>query len=210
MTMISVQKRSFFSMKLKSIELPQNYLRLAVGTRRYSTKNPALGGGCTGKINPYFVTGFTDAEGCFMVSIYKRIENKTGWQIKPEFKIGLHSKDLHILEKIQSYFGIGKIITKDTRASFEVKNLKEISEVIIPHFELYPLISEKFADYCLFKSTVELLLRKEHLTKEGLIKIVSLKSSLNRGLTLDLEESFPNVVPEVRSKVASSVTIDPN
>jgi hypothetical protein len=196
-------------MKLKSIELKKNYFTKVAGRRRYSVKNSSfVGDWCTIEINPYFITGFTDAEGCFMVSIYKRIENKVGWQIKPEFKIGLHSKDLHILERIQSYLGVGKIITKGTRTSFEVKNLQEISEVIIPHFELYPLISEKFADYCLFKSTVELILRKQHLSKEGLIKIVSLKSSLNLGLSPDLEKSFPVIVPEVRLK--PSIVIDPN
>lgn len=31
------------------------------------------------KLNPNWVTGFTDAEGCFMININKRETNKMGW-----------------------------------------------------------------------------------------------------------------------------------
>ena len=33
------------------------------------------------KLNPWFVTGFTDAEGCFGLYIYKNANYKTGWFI---------------------------------------------------------------------------------------------------------------------------------
>jgi len=35
------------------------------------------------ELNPYWVTGFTDAEGCFMINITKRETNIMGWQIRP-------------------------------------------------------------------------------------------------------------------------------
>ena len=118
-----------------------------------------------------------------MISIYRRGNLKIGWHVKPCFKISLHGKDLHLLEKIQAYFGVGLITKRDKYIHLEVKSFKYISEIIIPHFDKYPLISKKYADFILFKLAVELLLRKEHLTKEGIIKIVSIRSTLNRGLT---------------------------
>jgi hypothetical protein len=45
---------------------------------------------------------------------------------------------------------------------------------------------------------------REHLTKEGLLKLVSLKASLNRGLSGKLKSEFSGVVPAERSKGFSS------
>jgi LAGLIDADG endonuclease len=56
------------------------------------------------KLNPWFVTGFTDAEGCFGLYIYKNANYKTGWFISLVFQISLHEKDKIILEQIQNYF----------------------------------------------------------------------------------------------------------
>ena len=45
------------------------------------------------KIFPYYLTGFTDAEGCFTIGLYKSNKTKVGWKVKLEFKIRLHKKD---------------------------------------------------------------------------------------------------------------------
>jgi len=77
-------------------------------------------------------------------------------------------------------------------------------QVIIHHFEEYSLITKKQADYLLFKMIVELMNRKEHLTKEGLNKIIAIKSSMNKGLmqaTNELKVAFPNINTIVRPSV---------
>ena len=203
MFMIShVQKRSFIwcSNKLKS---HQRIAAVVSPPRKISMLKLA-------SLHPSFVTRFADAEGCFMISIFRRTGYNLGWQIKPEFKITLHSKDLRLLEKIKAYFVVGNIVINDIKVSFEVKSFKDISDVIIPHFDLYPLISQKFADFLLFKSAVELISRKEHLTEEGLRKIVGIRSSLNRGLTPILKEAFPDIISVNRPLVQSVGIIDPN
>lgn len=63
---------------------------------------------------------------------------------------------------------------------YQVRNLSEITKVIIPHFENYPLITKKQSD---FKEIVKLMDKGEHLTIDGLIKIVNLKASLNKGIS---------------------------
>jgi len=42
---------------------------------------------------------------------------------------------------------------------------------------------------------IDLMSRKEHLTIEGLHKIVAIKASLNLGLSDKLKVAFPNVIP---------------
>lgn len=49
-------------------------------------------------LNPNWVTGFVDAEGCFMVNIRKNPKSKLGWTVQPIFQINLHKKDKTILE----------------------------------------------------------------------------------------------------------------
>jgi hypothetical protein len=115
------------------------------------------------------------------------------------------------LEKIQSFFGgIGKITIreKDNTAYFTVKSIKDIIHVIIPHFEKYPLLTEKQADFELFKQIVIIMHNKQHLNSKGLNKIISLKSSLNKGLTPLLTTHFPSVCPverPVRNKFFKNV-----
>jgi hypothetical protein len=50
-------------------------------------------------------------------------------------------------------------------------------KVIIEHFDKFPLITQKRADFELFKQAVEIMNRKEHLTPGGLQQIVNLKAS---------------------------------
>ena len=65
----------------------------------------------------------------------------------------------------------------------------------------YPLLTQKRADYELFKEAFELVSRKEHLTIEGLRKLVAIKESINRGLSDELNALFPNTKPATRPVV---------
>lgn len=106
-----------------------------------------------------------------------------------------------MLVKIQSYFVVGKISVraKDNSVYFSVKSLKEIVDIIIPHFDKYTLLTEKQSDYELFKEIVLIMQEKQHLNTEGLNKIISLKACLNKGLTPLLTSYFPNIDPVERS-----------
>lgn len=91
-----------------------------------------------------------------------------------------------------------------------VHSLEQISNIII-HFDRYPLITNKHADYLLFKEVIQMLLKKEHLTQEGLQAIVNIRGALNKGQTPLLKEAFPNsvAVPRPLVKLASTLP-DPN
>lgn len=167
----------------------------------YSTQNKDL-------INPYFITGFVDAEGTFNISVYKEL-NK--WRIQPNFAIKLHNKDLLLLCKIKEFFGLGNIALdkKNNTAIYYVRSIKDLN-IIIDHFIKYPLISQKRADFELFKLAIQLISQKEHLSSEGLLKIVAIKASMNLGLSKNLIESFPNIILVDRPKVMNEKIKDPH
>lgn len=60
-------------------------------------------------LNAWFVTGFTDAEGCFSLSVKRDTKLKTKWSVRPVFIIQLHIKDLAILEAIKNTLDVVKI-----------------------------------------------------------------------------------------------------
>lgn len=66
--------------------------------------------------------------------------------------------------------------------------------IIENHLEKYPLLTQKHADFILFKNIVELIRRKEHLTLEGINEIISYKAAMNLGLPNSLKEVFIDVV----------------
>lgn len=139
-------------------------------------------------------TGFADAEGSFSILIQHNTKFKTNWRVKAIFAIGLHKQDISILEEIQaSLGGVGKIHKhgKDS-VQYRVESIKEL-QVIVDHFDKYPLISAKVVDYLLFKKCFNLIKLQEHLTEEGLLKLIGIKASLNLGLPLNLKEAFPKV-----------------
>ena len=105
----------------------------------------------------------------------------------------------------------GKIYNYNTNNSinYQVYSQNDLL-VLINHFDKYPLITQKLADYNLFKQAFELIQRKEHLTLEGLHKIVGIKTSINLGLSDSLKIAFPGVVPVVRPLVKNNKVIDPN
>ncbi len=102
------------------------------------------------------------------------------------------------MELIKTSIGAGQIYKhgKDSIV-LRVSSVKDLL-VIIDHFERYPLITHKVADYILFKRVLELMNRKEHLTLEGLNKVVAIKASMNRGLSSELNKAFPDILPVPR------------
>ncbi len=145
---------------------------------------------------PWFVSGFADAEGCFLVLVRKSPKNKLGWQLEANFTINLHTRDIELLKLIQAYFGgVGRIgKERNNCRDFSISSLDQILTKVIPHFDKYPLKTQKYADYLLFKEVVMMMQRREHLTIEGLQKIINIRASINKGLSTLLKEAFPNTV----------------
>ena len=124
-------------------------------------------------IDPWCITGLFDAESSFVVTILKNPRYKTGWNVQARVQIKMHEIDRALMEKIQEFFGgIGYISKPNNNLTveFRVSTLNDIANVIIPHFDKYPLATKKQADYILFKEIILLLLNKEHSTLEGIKK----------------------------------------
>ncbi len=181
-------------------KIPSNQLNKAHFST--SVQNPGL--------NPWFVSGFSDAEGCFSISIRPNPNMKTNWRVSASFLIKLHIKDIEILEKIKHTLGVGTIRKSGIdMVVFAVESIKDL-QVIVNHFDKYPLLTAKSIDFSIFKQCFEIIKDKNHLTSEGLSSLVALKSSLNWGLSDGLKEAFPNIVTVNRPDYVFKGISDPN
>jgi hypothetical protein len=189
-----------YSKRQRNLVFIKNKISIVNNTRLFSTLNnnttklfSTLNN--NNKLDPNYVTGFTDGEGCFYIGISPDNKSSSNFRIKLSFQIGLHEKDKDLLDLIKSYFGVGKVSKLASNSVlYRVSSIDEL-KVIIDHFDRYPLITYKYKDYLLFKQAFELLQNKEHLSIEGLRKIVSIKASINLKLSSNLSNAFPGIVP---------------
>lgn len=164
-------------------------------------------------LDPDYVTGFCDGEACFFVNFQKSSERRTGWGVRAGFSIGLHEKDKRLLELIKSYFGVGEIFKHSKNASqYRVTSLKELTDVIIPHFLKHPLITQKRADFEFFKQVVCLMNQRKHVTTEGILQILNIKAAMNYGLSDALKAApfFSNISPVTRPVIEFKGIPNPN
>ena len=145
-------------------------------------------------LHPNWVTGFTDAEGSFLIDIRKRSKLRIGYGVEPCFQIIANIRDKELIENIKEFFqGVGNIkIDNKNRVYYIVKKLDDIINIIIPHFNQFPLLTNKKADFILFCQVIKILQIGGHKTKSGLDKILSIRSAMNRGLNPQLKKTFPN------------------
>lgn len=185
---------------------PTHAVILQANQRNFSTYNSPI---LTPLLNPWFITGYADAESSFILLVNKNAKYATGYSIQPCFSISAHKKDRALLESV-AFFGKGNITKSGKDAIlYRVSSTKDIVQVIIPHFNQYPLLSKKYADYACFRQELELMRDKKHLSAEGFRYILGIKASLNLGLPSPLKTAFPDISPISKALVQLPKEINP-
>ena len=128
-----------------------------------------------------YVSGYVDGEGCFSISFSKREKFLVGWETKPSFSVSQNEDRAQILFLMQKMFKCGFIRRdfSDKTLKYEVRSLDDLIRHIIPHFEKYPLVSDKQKDFEFFKKVCLLMQKQLHKNKNGLRKILNLAFQMN-------------------------------
>lgn len=136
-----------------------------------------------------YIVGLTDGEGSFTVYIRppKKEHGSKNHRVECHYYIKLREDDLPLLKKVKAFFKIGRIsFQKESRPNhhnnyrYEVTNLKDISDVIIPFFDKNLLQSKRLIDYRLFKKIVKSVLDKKHQKLLGFNQIRQWKSEMHK------------------------------
>jgi len=133
-------------------------------------------------INSY-VTGLTEGEGCFCVSFNFRSKMNTNIEVRPSFSLSLNQKDLLLLQKIHKVFNCGAIrrSVHDRCYKYEVRNIDDLTKIIIPHFRKTPLIGAKASDFDKFAKVCEMIKANQHRSKKYLPELIEIAYSINNG-----------------------------
>jgi hypothetical protein len=129
--------------------------------------------------NNSYLSGLTQADGCFHISIELNKKLKLGVVVKPKIILSQHKNFKNFFELIKKYLGVGYIIINRNEVQYIVNSVPQIEQKIIPYFDKYPLRSRKLESYMIFKEIIGIISKKEHLTKEGLIKIIKMSYKMN-------------------------------
>ena len=133
------------------------------------------------KLDPGWVTGFVDGEGCFHVGINAHADMTAGHQVLPEFTVVQHARDAQLLHALKAFFGCGVVRTNHgDRLAYRVRSQQHLLERILPFFEKHPLRSKKHVDFLKFRDVLLMMQKGEHLTAEGLERIRKIASQTNR------------------------------
>jgi len=133
------------------------------------------------QLNPQWVSGFVDGEGTFYVGINKNSTMKIGYQVLPEFRIVQHKRDIKLLHELKKFFGCGVVRNNhDERFELRIRKLETLDQKIIPFFEANKLHTQKRFDFLKFRDVIRMIVKDEHLTIAGLIRIIDIASGMNR------------------------------
>ena len=129
----------------------------------------------------YYLSGFTDGEGSFCVYFSPRSRMTLGWEVRPSFSVGQNTSRPEVLNLFLQYFKCGSLRPNigDNTMKFEIRSLKPLLEIVIPHFKKYPMLSSKQKDFERFVIICNLLSQKAHLTIYGFKEIVDLAFEMN-------------------------------
>jgi len=121
----------------------------------------------------YWFSGFTDAEGNFLVSIDRKY-------VKLRFKICLHIDDIKVLYTIKSNLGFGRVVEESSRnsCSFIVEDSLNINKLCVI-FNHYPLHTSKKLDFLSFYEVSLIKATNKAISDIDMEKIVSIKNSMN-------------------------------
>jgi hypothetical protein len=136
----------------------------------------------------------TQAEESFGLYFVKNSYYNAGWAPRLVYSISLHKKDREILSNIQTFFNCGTIYDNHgpNTIKYSVNSINDM-QIIINHFDRYPLLTTKLSNYKLFKLAYKLIKNKDHLSIQGIEKLVEIKSLMNLGLNPELKLAFPEI-----------------
>lgn len=159
-------------------------------------------------LDPNYISGLFDAEGCFQIVI----SAKKSLHLIVSLK--LVTRDYPIIFRINEYFKNSGNFTgynnnKYNYIQINFSSKETIRNLIIPHFDNFPLYTKKMADYLLFREALLLLDTKIYKYSDQFYKFVSLAQASNIGVKSRLTNLFPNVVPASRPIYNIPINLNP-
>lgn len=134
-------------------------------------------------IDPDWIAGFTDGEGCFYIKIVKSKTHQIEYQITMTYILTQDSRDLELMKKLAITLSCGVVYQHSGSSVIRltVTKSKDLFGKIIPLLKTHELQGIKKLDFEDFCKVAEIVKVKRHLTKEGLEEIFQIQAGMNKG-----------------------------
>lgn len=153
----------------------------------------------------YYLAGFVDGEGSFIVSLRKKSDSLRGWQVDLVFNVA--QRDVANLELLKRYLGCGRIQKRsDGIHYFIVGDRHSLKNRVLPFFERFGFLSStKQRNFSIFKDICELVFAGRQRNRKGFAQIVLMREELNAGRGRTRKYHIGNVLSE-NTKESSETT----
>ncbi len=126
-----------------------------------------------------FLAGFALGEASFMIVCRRRGDYGRKWKLSAAFNVS--QDDAAPLELFQRTLGCGSIRKAGNDGWYwEVNNLRDISDRIVPFFGRFPLVGRKANDFARFRDAVAILERGA-LSDDEFVAVLTLREAMNGG-----------------------------
>jgi len=161
----------------------------------------------------WYLAGFVDGEGCFSVTICKSKYTRIRWKIDPLFQVYQHRDNANILHVFKKTLQCGYVSENGGNPVchvYCVDRILDLIEKVIPFFNGYPLLGNKYNNFLLFKQIVEGIYLNKHHTIEGFTELAKTAFKMNRNgkyRKYSLEEIIGSLEqsPEAKRQIYSNV-----
>lgn len=146
-------------------------------------------------LHPWFVTGYSDGESSFSIRLRTNLRSKLKFHISIVYSISAqrNPNNKKVLELVKDYFNNeGSISKSGNMYVYQISTIEGL-KYIRKHFENFPLQTTKYTYFRLWCQVMDIIENKEHLTKEGFLKILSIKNVFPKGLSNKVLRYYPDI-----------------
>nr|YP_010846157.1 LAGLIDADG homing endonuclease [Cyathus stercoreus]WEV87344.1 LAGLIDADG homing endonuclease [Cyathus stercoreus] len=138
-----------------------------------------------------WLSGFTDAEGNFNITL-RKFNGNTYSSVMLTFQICLHIDDLFLLENIKKQLNCGHISISGSKCNFFINDKPSLVQVVLPIFNYIKLNSSKYYQFLIFEKAVNLYKDNKHLSTEGKLEMISLYKQIKLSYLAPSSKIFNN------------------
>ena len=123
-------------------------------------------------LDNYWLAGFTQADGCFCISVVKSKTHKTGYSVRLEYS--LKQNDVLPLKLLYDTLKLGNLSQYSTGIwCYKSTGFKTAFNLII-YFDKFNLFAGKYKSYLKFRKVYIMITEGKHLKEDGIKKIISI------------------------------------
>lgn len=123
-------------------------------------------------LDNYWLAGFTQADGCFHISVVNSKTHKTGYSVRLEYSL---KQNNHLpLKLLYDVLKMGNLSKYGTGIWCYKSSGFKTAATLIDYFDKYNVFAKKYVNYLKFRKVYIMVTQGKHLENKGIKKIISI------------------------------------